>query len=152
MEIASLLIHFELCGSTDGSTGLLLKVSRGKYDSKYFGLVLLQEIESLFEGYEGNKRETQYDWRQYSLYWIYWRRSEVFCQYLHIVNKYIVLCLVLPVPEGKTNFSETNRYVLNLVAIIDLLFLKIILYYHMGPVRSQDPKVCMGAYGRLSVI
>ena len=68
METASLLIHFELCGSTDGSTGLLLEVSRGKYDSKYFGLVLLQEIESLFEGYEGNKRETQYDWRQYSLY------------------------------------------------------------------------------------
>ena len=38
-----------------GSTDLLLKVSRGKYDSKYFGLVLLHEINSVFVGYLGMK-------------------------------------------------------------------------------------------------
>ena len=52
-----------------GSTGLLLKVSRGKYDSKYFGLVVLvQEINSIFVGYEGNNREIQYDWRSIHTY------------------------------------------------------------------------------------
>ena len=34
----------------------------------------------------------------------------MFSQYLHIVTKYIVLCLVLPVCEAKTNFFEANRY------------------------------------------
>ena len=33
-----------------------------------------------------------------------------FCQYLHIINKYTVLCLVLPVRQAKTNFFEPNRY------------------------------------------
>ena len=42
-----------------GSTVLLLKVSRGKYDSKYFGLVLLHEINSVFVGHEGNNRVIQ---------------------------------------------------------------------------------------------
>ena len=53
------------------STGLLLKVSRGKYDSKYFGLVLVQEINSVFVGYEGNNREIRYDWRSIHTYLIY---------------------------------------------------------------------------------
>ena len=35
----------------------------------------------------------------------------MFSQYLHIVNKYIVLCLVLLVREAKSNFFKPNRYI-----------------------------------------